>query len=582
MKKQNFIVSKIKEELVLGYPNTIDPETNLPLFNCQCSSNFAKGYKIEKEMIQFLEKDNYLRKAPPEIAILQIDAYLKRLLELKNLIISKIKEEEKNNKLNINNIIQKINQKENNLNDNKENQKDNSLENNNKVNNKEKDKKEIEIVQRNYFPQKSKGTKSVLFDFHTKILSKNLANSFVQKKEPSLSLSPSNKDSITEKNIDNEEDYNDKQSLNKFQSFLLKMKKKINEKNRLLLNVQRKSYRFRIKENIELKQIQMKNNRLKSKGQFNDFSTIFSNNQNLNSKTSEKFINDKDNVLDPVLYDIKRKMDYEKKLKDDLIKNQNLYLETNSMSNEKFLKLYNTFFNESNLNNKSNNNSNLINKLIEDDKKSNTLRLNNLKYKNKFSLSHNKKDFNTLYNSNNNINNNINEKSTIYLDKYNISKSLNDIKLSNVKGNFNTNDNQNLNDMFYFNYIFEEFKKKKFGNKNSQTMFIERNKINKNNNISKKFFIPSIENKTIKEYKDVLNNANKTVKTQYTQYTQNNNHENKETKTEYTQYNHNKLRSCSEKFKFPLVDLLSLDKFNEKYNKENNKIKSLSLLKKFK
>ena len=136
--------------------------------------------------------------------------------------------------------------------------------------------------------------------------------------------------------------------------------------------------------------------------------------------------------------------------------------------------------------------------------------------------------------------------------------------------------------MFYFNYIFEEFKKKKFGNKNSQTMFIERNKINKNNNISKKFFIPSIENKTIKEYKDVLNNANKTVKTQYTQYTQNNNHENKEAKTEYTQYNHNKLRSCSERFIFPLVDLLSLDKFNEKYNKENNKIKSLSLLKKIK
>ena len=105
--KNNFILTKINNSLILGYPNTVDPETNLSLINCKCISNVAKAYVIEKEMLKYIDKENkYIRKSP-DIIKSKIELILKRLIELRALIIKKIKDKKhfQNNLINNNEII---------------------------------------------------------------------------------------------------------------------------------------------------------------------------------------------------------------------------------------------------------------------------------------------------------------------------------------------------------------------------------------------------------------------------------------------------------------------------------------------
>jgi hypothetical protein len=115
MKKKYFIISEVKTELILGYPNTVDPETHFPLFSCKCFSNVATGYKIENDMLKYIARDNYLRTKPPEMTVSKIDVVLSRLLDLENIMYSKIVNTEKhskvlkqdNNKINNGNNLEK-------------------------------------------------------------------------------------------------------------------------------------------------------------------------------------------------------------------------------------------------------------------------------------------------------------------------------------------------------------------------------------------------------------------------------------------------------------------------------------------
>ena len=84
-KRQNLIISTINDKMILGYPDTVNKEDNLPYFNCKCISTTATAYVVEKEMIKLFERDGYLRTTPPKIAIQKIDFYLKRLLEHKKI-----------------------------------------------------------------------------------------------------------------------------------------------------------------------------------------------------------------------------------------------------------------------------------------------------------------------------------------------------------------------------------------------------------------------------------------------------------------------------------------------------------------
>ena len=550
MKKKYFIISEVKTELILGYPNTVDPETHLPLFICKCFSNVATGYKIENDMLKYIARDNYLRSKPPEMTVSKIDVVLSRLLELENIMYSKIVNTEKSVKV--------IKQDNNNKIDN-----GNNLEKEvdfNK-NNKDDDKEEITPL-RNANPQRIKNTKSVLFDFHKKVLSNdNIQKSFIQTQNQ---VSPMYKSLNTNEDDRNSNSEINKKSLNKFFSLIFKLKNSQIDKNILLKEVQRKSNRYLLKEKLELNQMQMKINRLKSKEEYCDLSNLFSKTPISNKvmfENFEKIVSKEDNVLDPILNDIKRKFNYDTKISSNLIKSKNTdENDINNITQEKYLKLFNLFSNEINQdqNNRYTNSNQTNKKCLILDNKSKSLGIKNLKNKNKFSMTQNKKKFGLLYKGGRDFLSNNYKQSTI--NPRGFKSTIININNNNIaKTNYNYNNTENnyrdMYNMLYFKYIMNELKEKN-KNKKYQSLSMEKNKtlnfnhINIINNKNESLLMPSIR-------KNFRTNNNFGINKL--------NHENKNIQTHYE---NKKLSSFSEECVFPFVDLLTLDKFNSKYKKE--------------
>ena len=111
-KKYNLTISIINDKLVLGLMDTVDPETNLPLFNCTCISQVCDGYEITNESLnQTLpnqqKKSNkklfYLILISSAICAIIIIILLCTLLPKKNLNqkIMKFLLNQKNQKLNL-------------------------------------------------------------------------------------------------------------------------------------------------------------------------------------------------------------------------------------------------------------------------------------------------------------------------------------------------------------------------------------------------------------------------------------------------------------------------------------------------
>ena len=515
-KKQYYIISKVTDGLVLGYPNTVDPETNLPLFNCECSSTIAYGYKIESDMIKLIRKDNYIRKNPPEIAILYLNRFLERLLDLKETIMGRI-----NNK-------QKYKLNENNINDiNIE------LENENFKNNNITSEDKKNEINRNSMPKKIKTT-SVLFDFNKEQINTDFGKTVKRKKPKTLSpLNRKLKNNLTNSNS------NDNTSIKNFFTLINKFKKNVIEKNALLRAVQKQSHRFLTKEKIEMKKIQMNLNKLKSKEEYNDFSTIFAKNPHVKKTILDKFknIKERDNVLDPLLYNIKKNVKNNKTFTSNLIQNDN-NKETDNITNESIYKLFNTFLNNTNNKNNTYNTNytdfNSDNKTNDRKQKGkNTLnttefnnkniKLNNLKNKKKLSMSYNNKNFSSMYK--NTDYNSTNKRSTDYSNTYNLTTiNLNDnINITQKSDNYinTTDNNQDLYYMLYLQYIFEELNnKKEYKNSLSlsknkfKTLSYENSYINRfNNHKNKELLIPYIgkknKNKNIENVLISENNISK-------------------------------------------------------------------------
>ena len=540
MKKKYFIISEVKTELILGYPNTVDPETHLPLFCCKCFSKVAAGYKIENDMLKYIARDNYLRTKPPEMTVSNIDVVLNRLLDLENIMFSKIVNTEKN--------CEAIKQ------DNNKNKIDNgnNLEKVVDFNKKHKDDDKDDIAAlRNANPQRIKNTKSVLFDFHKKVLSNgNIPKSFIQSENQA---SPKYKSLNTNEENNNSSSEINKESLNKFFSLIFKLKNSQIDKSKLLKEVQRKSNRYLLKEKLELNQIQMKINRLKSKEEYCDLSNLFSKTPISNKvmfENFEKIDNKEDNVLDPILNDIKRKINYDTKISSNLIKNKNTdEYDINNVTQEKYLKLFNLFSNEINQdrNNRYTKSNQTNKKCLILENKSRSLGIKNLTNKTKFSLTQNKKKFGLLYKGGKDFLKDFKQstispkgfKSTTININNNIAKTNYNYNYNNTESNF-----RDMHNMLYFKYIMNELKEKN-KNKKYQSLSLEKNKtlnfnqINRINN--ENILIPSIRknNRTNNIYDiNILKNENK------------------------------KLSSFSEACVFPFVDLLTLDKFNSKYKKE--------------
>ena len=58
LKKYNFTISIISDHLILGYPDTVDPVTHLPLFNCVCTSAECDGYSITNKSIGIVNQES--------------------------------------------------------------------------------------------------------------------------------------------------------------------------------------------------------------------------------------------------------------------------------------------------------------------------------------------------------------------------------------------------------------------------------------------------------------------------------------------------------------------------------------------
>lgn len=340
-KRQHLIISTVNDKMMLGYPDTVEPGTFMPLFNCKCSSTTATGYIVEREMINLFKKDHYLRTTPSQTLLLKIDFYLKRLLQYKKNILKRIalldtngKKINKNTNNNDSNKLNNINDSldEENIEDDKEiidysdnafiNDKTNN-DDNIKVLSKEDMKEEKEEINLN-----NESNENDINISRNNIIPINLKNNNIfefQKEKKSSQFEQFFSPRLTKNNISSNNKKNVYHSLDKttpqnkqdnlFFKEILNLKQKINQKKYLLLSAKMKSHKYLAKESIETKKIQIKLNKLNSKGNYNDLTMIFSKNPKDKKSILDKYLKKpEDNVLDPVAKDINRQMHYNKRL----------------------------------------------------------------------------------------------------------------------------------------------------------------------------------------------------------------------------------------------------------------------------
>ena len=324
-KRQNLVISTVNDKMLLGYPDTVDQETFMPFFNCQCLSINATGYVVEKEMIKLFKRDGYLKESPPKIVIQKIEFYLKRLLEHKKNIMNRIEFlQEQDKKFGIKSF------QENN------NNKGNKYENNNINNNGEKDNKKQNLP--NIDNNNINNNKSISY------IKDNDKNKESEEKNDELELLNITRNNLNPINLKNNNIFpfqsklvnqidpiylsNKQKNINKNRQKLLlearkgkenflksirKYEDQIKQKKYLLKITQQKSPKFILKEKTLEKQFQLYFNQYDTKGNYNDISNLFSKDPDKKSSILDKYRKkSEDNVLDPKIDLLKRQINYEK------------------------------------------------------------------------------------------------------------------------------------------------------------------------------------------------------------------------------------------------------------------------------
>ena len=447
-KKQNLIISTINDQMILGYPDTIDKENNLPFFNCKCISTSATGYVVEKEMIKLFKRDGYLRTTPPQIAKQKINFYLRRLLEHKKNILNRIEFlEEQDKKIGKTNISKhhNINKSENNDNNNQDNVISDEYNNLNKIKEDvEKSDELLNITRNNLNPINLKYNN--IFEFQLKKISNQIYPSYLRNKE---------KINLKDRHIHLIEPKNEKEN---FIDSLNRYEQEIQKKKYLLRLSQQKSPKFKLKEKIEFKQFQMNLNKYDTKRNYNDISNIFSKEPSKKKSVLDKFRKKyEDNVLDPKIHSLKRQINYEK---------LNLYLPNANKSSK-----INTNINTRN---NTNNNLDIRNKYILTSPKSETI--NNISNSNinKRIRGRNKK-MQLNYINNSEMKNIKIKYNNLSLDDDIINDEINLNKLNKTKFN-------NLYNELYTNYIYtqlNEDNKSKNNTLNNNYQKMDNYKLNK-------------------------------------------------------------------------------------------------------
>ena len=254
--KNNFILSNINNSLILGYPNTVNPETNLALINCKCVSKYASAYLIEKEMLKYIDQENNNIRQTPDSVVPRIDLILKRLYELKALIMKKIKDK---------NLLKKY-----------------------KINISEDD-----IITRNLENKNSKKNTNTLVDFTQKIISPKIIDN-------NLILSQSGLNNMNNKYL-----------------LTSDFKKDISFKEMMLNKAQYRSQKFLTTQKNEFKKFTRNANKIKDKEKYKDLAIIFSDKPHQEKTILDKFKESttEDNVLDPQIKKLKKNIEFRNKIK---------------------------------------------------------------------------------------------------------------------------------------------------------------------------------------------------------------------------------------------------------------------------
>ena len=111
LKKYNYTLSIISDHLIVGYPDTVDPETHLPYFNCTCLSAESDGYLISKRSISLINEESTVIHNLKDYCLMKIEYNLNRLQqfkkEAKKYEISTPKQENKSINISENNIMER-------------------------------------------------------------------------------------------------------------------------------------------------------------------------------------------------------------------------------------------------------------------------------------------------------------------------------------------------------------------------------------------------------------------------------------------------------------------------------------------
>ena len=558
-KRQNLIISTINDKMILGYPDTVEQGTFMPLFNCKCISTSATGYSVEREMINLFKKDHYLRTTPPESVLLKIEFYLKRLLQHKQNMIKRIEILEMNDKnitknisINDSNIINnsyKENKKEKNENidvDNNVNDINNvNIEENEDDNISDNEENILNITRNNINPVNNKNNN--VFGFQKEQISSQFEKFFTPGKEQKIKklvLTNNNNSKNNYYSLDNTITQNNTNNNNKendnFLTGISKIKQNIKKKMNLLRSVQKQSHKFVLKEKLNNKKIQLKLNKYNSKYNYCDLASIFSNNTSRKRSVFDKYLRKyDDNVLDPALKDINNQINYNKRLI-SILPNADRTINNTEINKNHNSKLRNLSI-DNTINNYSNHNlyKKIKSKLILLDNEENT----------------NNNSYNTNHKDNNNINNDSNKKL-----KNSLLFTPNDSKLKYIKLNYNNinlnlnninNNNNNLNNNiktlsneFYNEYFVNELNKKH----NIHAITESENENKKIDNILS--YYQKLDNYKINKLQLMKIKNDREIKQSYF------------SPENYLNSNNSIKKGIS------LVDPLLLDKFNQKFRKE--------------
>ena len=550
-KKHNLTISIVNDKLVVGLLDTVDPDTHLSLFNCICISQVCVGYEIKNKSLDLVDKEYSCKTNINKIFLINVEYFLKRLqLHLKELE-SKIEKFNKNLKFEIQ-PIKKIKS----LSTEKRNDEEDKMiiiENNKDEN----DDDDYEI-RRNSFYLKKKNSNELNL---VQILGKSLKNDYsTLKKSTKFNTIERNNDSLSNLNSDSKK-YESLKTINdetieirreKNLSYFSKIKKRIENKERLLQLARDKSNKYIQEKKAEMRSLNIARRARVRKDQYYDLSKFF--NRSLSSskenqrKDNKKFYpykientesENKDRILNKIINKINKNSKYERILSSYISNKKRMDVNENEDNEKKDIK------NEEKLEeNKSSEKYNIL----KSETKANIsdIKKNSIRYfetdVNRQGLRPNNKSTNTM----NYINNDKNIKYPF------IRPNLKNLLYDNYKNYPNIMlENKNIITLDGPNTIINRDNYKSISNKKK---FKKYNKIMANNyRISRKLFDLNKANKISDKSTGVQFNIN-----------------------EKADINNNKLPnilSVYNRDKVHFVDPLVLDKFNDQYF--NKKLKTL-------